>query len=590
MYERVSHLLGAALNAYASARGIGADVPVHLTRPPSRAMGDYASNVALLLAEREGRRPAEVARELLSYIDDREGLLDGQPQLAGKGFLNFRIRIDHWLSRIPLARSRGTAFFLAERKGGDRINVEFVSANPTGPLHVGHGRGAVMGDALVKILRAAGHDAASEYYVNDRGRQVHNLGVSLHYRYAALFDPGASAPEGEDWYRGMYVEDLARELRKQAGSSLLGAGGDDPRFREFAASRLEDGIREDLEALGVTFDTWFHETQLSEETLQGTIEELIRKGHAWKNEDGSVAFKFDEEDTGDPQERILVKRTGDYTYFGTDIPYHLDKIRRGFTRLINIWGADHHGYVPRMIASLKAFGYDPETLKVILVQMVSLNRSGQPIKMSKRSGEFVTLREIVDEVGRDAFRFIFLTRRPDSQFDFDIDLAKKRNLDNPVFHVQYGHARLCSILRKAREMLGVDLDGLPESESVRLLREKLVLEEEREILKDAFRIGEVIQDSARTLQPHRLATFAMDISKALQSYYTVRWRVHGDPVLPPESTIAAGKSFPGGWDVEKTLARLLWIDAVRIAVKTALDLLGVSAPEKMEKSDGDEET
>ncbi len=586
------------MKAYAASRGIDVDVPIHLTRPPDPGMGDYASNVAILLAEKEKRCPTDVAGDLAALLEDREGLLEEPPRPAGKGFLNFRVRFACWVVMVPQVRRQGKEFFLRREGRRDRINVEFVSANPTGPLHVGHGRGAIIGDALVRILRAAGHDVTAEYYVNDRGRQIRKLGTSLHYRYNKLFDPDFPPPEKDDWYQGDYVEDLAKELKEKRGSSLLGLSSGEGEFSKFAASRLEDRIREDLEDIGINFDCWFHESKISDEQIWEKINELKERGYAWEDDKNhSVAFRMGGEgESGDTKDRILVKsgkdgkEYGEFTYFATDIVYHLDKIARGFTRLINIWGADHHGYIPRMKASLKAFGYDPGMLQVILVQMVSLSRSGQPVRMSKRSGQFATLREIVAEVGRDALRFIFLTRRPESQFDFDIDLAKKRNLENPVFHVQYGHARLCSMLRRAEQQFGIDLNRVSETETQNLLERKLILEEERRILKQALKLGEEIADCARTLQPHRLATFAMEVSKALQSYYTIRWRVHRDPVLPPQALLAQGEDrWRWVWDMEKTLARLLWIDVVKKALGTALDLLGVEAPEKMEKAGSEEE-
>ncbi len=601
MYKKVSHILEKAVHRFVEKEGLERKVDsIHLMRPPSHEMGDYASNVALMLADAARRPPREVAEAIIGHIDDHEGLLDETPTVAGKGFINLKVNTDNWLRMVQEVRGKGASFAHAPAMTQDRVLIEFVSANPTGPLHIGHGRGAVIGDALVNVLKAAGHDVASEYYVNDRGMQVNNLGLSVHFRYNRRFDADFPEPGGENWYRGQYVEDIAAKLEKEYGASLLSQSPDTPVFKDAGAREMLRTIREDLEALGISFDTWYHETQLGEDKMRQTVDDLIGRGFAWKNEDGSVAFRYEDDRGGkekkekkegceEEKERILVKKNGDFTYFAADIPYHLDKLGRGFDRMINIWGADHHGYVPRVKASLKAFGHDPSKLKVVLVQMVSLVRDGQPVKMSKRSGDFVTLRQIVDEVGRDALRFIFLTRRPDSQFEFDIEGAKRKNMDNPVFYVQYGHARLCSILRKAKERHHVKLDSYSDDEVFRLLREKLTLEEELSTLKDALRLREVVGDAARTLQPHRIATFAMDISKSLQSYYTMRWRVHKDPVLPPASAIAAGQRLPEKWDEEKMLARLLWIDSIRIAMKAALDILGVSAPERMKKVEVEDE-
>lgn len=582
-------MLGRAVTRYMQKSGIRKQVSVHLMRPPSPEMGDYASNIALLLSEQAGKKPADVAGEIIALIEDPESLLDEDVTIAGKGFMNFKIKVEEWYRMVPEVRSTGEAFFRASESTGRKILVEFVSANPTGPLHVGHGRGAVMGDVLVNILKAAGNDADAEYYVNDRGRQVQGLGVSLHYRYNELFKPDFPRPEGENWYRGAYLVDLAKELKAGHGSSLLAEAPESPVFKDFGVNRLIEILKEDLEALGVTFNIWFRESQITEDILQNMISSLKHKGYIRENEDGSIAFKIEGEDRDEEKERILVKRTGDYTYFATDFPYHIDKIERGYGQLINVWGADHHGYIPRMKAALKAMGHDPEILKVLLVQMVSLMRGGEPVKMSKRSGDFVTLREVVDEVGSDAFRFIFLTRRPDSQFEFDIEAAKKKNLDNPVYYVQYGYARLCSILKRARERFNVNLNSCSNEEIVGLLQSKLKREDEKAILKNALRLNEVIGDAARTLQPHRIATYVMDMSKDLQSYYTVSWRVDKDPVLPPEARLGQEKRFPADWDADRSLARLLWIDAVRIAMKAALNLMGVAAPERMERIDEGEE-
>lgn len=583
MYEKVKRIVEIALSKYLKSKGFHFNVPIRLMKPPDFDMGDYASNIAILLAEREGRKALEIAKDISSFVEDKEGLLAEEPVIAGKGFLNFKIKKERWFSLVPLLRESGEALFFPPGSERKKINVEFVSANPTGPLHVGHGRGAVIGDTLVRLLRATGNEVCAEYYVNDRGKQIRTLGVSLHYRYNKLFNSDFPEPSEEEWYRGEYLTQIAEELKKAVGDSLRQKGSHCPEFSRFASKMLEDKIREDLAALDINFDRWFYESSITDSILWGNINYLIEKGFAVKNEDDSISFKMEGFELADPKERILVKKGGrDFTYFGTDISYHLDKISRGFDKLINIWGADHHGYIPRMKGALKAFGYDPEILKVILVQMVSLSRDGQPIKMSKRSGEFVTLREIVDEVGKDAFRLIFLMRRPDSQFDFDIEEAKKRSLHNPVYHVQYGHARLCSILNRAKEKMAINIDEISKNRIPDLLMEKLTLEEEVTILRESLKLSDVVNDSVRTFEPHRVATFIMDLSKMLQSYYTQRWRVYKDPILPPDSIMGSSSDWKNSWDMEKTMARLIWADSIREVFRTSLNLLGVSAPERME--------
>ncbi|MBI5499271.1 MAG: arginine--tRNA ligase [Deltaproteobacteria bacterium] len=586
---------------------LATDIAPVVGRTKSEEHGDFTTNFAMVAAKAERKRPRDIAALLAVELSGHADI--EAAEVAGPGFVNLRVRGDAWVRGIDEALAAGESFGRLPSTGGAPINVEFVSANPTGPLHVGHGRGAVVGDALVRLLRAAGREVTAEYYWNDRGAQVRELGRSVWIRVHEQLHGKLPVVEGENWYRGDYVKDLARDAAADArfaaevgngpaggaAAGLVALGPDDPRFVDYGCERMKMSIIATLARLRVAF-----EHQTSERAIAADVEpfflELESRSLAYR--DAGAIFLRIEGREGEDKDRVVRKSDGEWTYFATDLLYHANKLDRGFGRLINIWGADHHGYIPRMRAGLAALGRDPKALEVLLVQMVNLTAGGQPVKMSKRSGDFVTLDELVDEVGVDATRYMFLTRRHDSQLDFDIELAKKKSLDNPVFYAQYGHARLCAILRRGAELL--DAGRVPES-SRALLAEglgrtsgratippgALGLVEERKIARALLALPDQVAEAAEAREPHRIVYFVQELSQAFQRYYTERWKRHADPVLPPARLEDPGLA---AWNWERTAARLRWIRAIRAAVRGALDIAGVQAPERMEWSeDGDRE-
>ena len=587
-------------------RGVvkGSTTPL-VTRARSEEHGDFTTNYAMVAAKAEGRKPRELAELLARELERHPDI--AEVQVAGPGFVNLRLRTETWVRALDVPVAEGERF--GSHAPGDEapINVEFVSANPTGPLHVGHGRGAVVGDALVRLLRAAGQRVTAEYYWNDRGRQVRELGRSVSIRLRQLLDPATPPPADENWYRGDYVRDLAREAPADPAFAEVAAGDraearlrvlaalpeNDERFVVYGRDRMQAAILATLAKLRVGFDYQESERRIAA-SIAEFYAELQRRGLACER-DGAL-FLATEGKEGEEKDRVVRKSDGEWTYFATDLLYHADKLRRGFGRMINVWGADHHGYIPRMRAGLAVLGHPPQTLEVLLVQMVNLLSDGQPVRMSKRSGDFVTLDELIDEVGVDATRYIFLTRRHDSQLDFDIALAKRKTLDNPVFYAQYGHARLSAILRRAEELAaGPVPEGARERLAAGLGRPgappvpeaALALPEEHRLARRILALPDVVLEAAEAREPHRIVSFVQEVSQAFQSYYTARWKRHDDPVLPPARLSPEALA---AWDWERTAARLRWIRAIRAVVRAALGIAGVEAPDRMEWSeDGDRE-
>ncbi len=525
-------------------------IEVELTKDPGH--GDYASNIAMVLAKQAKKNPREIAKMLTERIEDREGLLD-RVEIAGPGFLNFFVR------QAGFARLLGDVHLQGERYGSSdlgrrrRVQIEYVSANPTGPLHIGHARGAVVGDVMANILDAVGFKVFREYYINDAGNQMNNLGKSVLLRYRELL--GETVEFSEGCYRGEYIRELASELRKKDGDRYIREKPEDliPRFTEFAAGAILEGIQEDLRIFGCVFDRYFSERELYRDDGVGKLlGELEEKGFIYR-EEGTLWFRTTA--FGDEKDRVVVRQNGDPTYFAADIAYHLNKFQRGFESVIDIWGADHHGYIPRMSAAVQALGYEKDALKVILVQLVNLLREGKPVAMSTRSGEFVTLREVVDEVGRDAARYNFLMRRSDSHLDFDLEIAKKQSNENPVYYVQYAHARICSILRIAAER-GYTVPAYDRAD-LSLLQ----LPEEVDLVKAVTRFPEVLEGAARSLEPHRVTFYLNDLAGLFHSYYNKNKVISDDAAL--------------------TGARLFLCRSVLTVLQNALKILGVSAPEKM---------
>lgn len=541
---------------------------VVLEVPKEAGHGDFACTVALGLARSERKAPKAIAECVVKNISDPDGLLD-RVEVAGLGFLNFFLKDSAWQSILKDIDRQGTSFGHSHVGGGRMVQVEFVSANPTGPLHIGHGRGAAVGDSLCRLLAFAGYDVRREFYINDYGSQVENLAASIYMRCRQLSgdmgpevtatavsgDVGDDGPDTSNLYMGEYITDIAREFMEDPGFEALRDDAKREYCREEGIKMMLAQIADTLKAFGVGFDEWY-----SERTLYGpernlvteAVEELRAKGLVYEK-DGAIwleTTKFD-----DDKDRVMVRSNGQTTYFASDIAYHRDKYRRGFAEVIDIWGADHHGYIPRMKAAVSALGNDPDSFKVLLVQLVNLMREGEPVKMSKRSGSFVTLSEVMEEVGPDACRFTFLLRRSDSHLDFDLELVKRQTSENPVYYVQYAHARLCSVFRQAQEA-GITLPLVSEVD-LGLLK----LDEELSIIKKLAGFPELVEASALALEPHRLTYYLQELAGELHAYY-FKHRFITD-------------------DLPLTYARMHLVNAVRTVVGTALKLLGVTAPEKM---------
>ncbi len=519
--------------------------------PRQEHHGDYASNFCMVMASRLKCAPRKIAEKLLPQLG-QEALFE-RVEVAGPGFLNFFLSPVFWQKNLLTMKEMGQEYGKTDVGQGEKVLVEFVSANPTGPLHVGHGRGAAVGDSLCRVLAMAGFDVTSEYYINDVGNQMQTLGRSVFLRYQEFFGKDVDFPP--ECYQGDYIIDIARKIAQEYGDRFL----DDEftKHAEFfinkAVSEIFGGIKKDLEDFRVKFDNWFSERSLHESSLvEETIHELKKAGKIYEKE-GALWFKTS--DYGDEKDRVVRRSNGVLTYFAADIAYHRNKFERGFQKLVDIWGADHHGYIPRVKAAIAAMDFDPDALDVLLVQLVNLIEQGQVKAMSTRAGEFVTLREVMDDVGADAARFIFLTRRCDSHLDFDLDLARSQSQENPVYYVQYAHARLASVFRMAKDS-GIVLRA---AEDVDL--SKLQDPEEMKILKLLAGFPDMVAQSALALEPHRISYYLTELAGLLHKYYT-KHRFIGD-------------------DPEVTQARLLLADVIKTVLKNGLGLLGVSAPEKM---------
>lgn len=520
--------------------------------PRSREHGDLATNIAMLLAGQEKRSPREIAEMFAAKLRQADpGIL--KVEIAGPGFINCFIDARAWHDVLEMIESQGERYGSADIGRGARVMVEFVSANPTGPLHIGHGRGAAVGDAVARVLAFAGYDVVREYYVNDVGNQMNNLGRAAYLRYLELHGREVEFPD--DLYKGDYIRDIARMVAQSHGERFVHEAEQDSRafFTRFASDTILQGIRDDLQDFGVEFDSWFSERTLFERgEVQAALEQFRVDGLAYE-QDGALWFAASR--FGDEKDRVVVKEDGKTTYFASDIAYHRDKLKRGFTSMIDIWGADHHGYIPRLRAFLRALDVADDAFSVILIQMVNLLRAGVPVAMSTRSGEFVTLREVMDEVGRDAARFSFLTRRSDAQLDFDLDVAKKQSDENPVYYVQYAHARICSIIRVAGER-GFSLPLFSDIDAA-----LLGTDEETGLLKKLSQFPALIAGSARAREPHRIAVYLMELVGDFHSYYNKHRVVSEDEAL--------------------SRARLHLMTCIRTVLHNGLTLLGVGAPESM---------
>lgn len=531
------------------------DLPPLLLEPPKqREFGDLATNVAMLWAQRAKKPPRVIAELILKNIEDPQGLL-ARKEIAGPGFLNFTFSSQFYYQRLSeLAEGKEGSVDIGR---GRKVQVEFASVNPTGPLHVGHGRVAVTGDVLARLHQAVGFDVEREYYVNDAGKQMENLGRSLYMRYQELLGIPSEFPV--DGYPGDYVKELAQKVKDANGSRFTEVPQDTAIefFTQYGGDALLQAIRKQLEDFGIHFDSFFSEKRLREkDEVAETIKFLRSRGLIY-SQDGAEWFKST--GFGDDKDRAVIKSDGELTYFAGDIAYHRNKFERKFDKLINVWGADHHGYVARLKSAMQGLGYDPAILQVVLVQMVQLTRGGEPVRMGKRTGEFVSLEEVLQEVGRDAARFFFLMRKSDSHLDFDLDLAKRQSSDNPVFYVQYAHARVASIFEQARKSGLLDGGVVRGNHPVAL--ERLELGEELELIRQMVQFNDVLEDSVRELEPHRMVFYLLELAGEFHRYYN-RFRVISD-------------------DLGLTHARLFLVQNVQTTIRRGLEILGVEAPLKM---------
>jgi arginyl-tRNA synthetase len=554
MFPAAIHRAIAASLAAAAAAGELADLTglaFTVERPRDRSHGDWATNAALVGARRARRPPAEVAALVVRYLPvvphlERVGV-------AGPGFVNFTLA-PSWYREVLARAARGGPGHARSQVGADeRIQVEFVSTNPNGPLHIGHGRGGVVGDVLCRVLEYVWHPVEREYYYNDAGAQMGRFAASLEARYLQALGREAAVPE--DGYHGAYLEDWGRELAAEAGQALAALPSVELRSRvlRWGLDRAMRDIEETLAMARIPFDTWFSEAELHR---RGEVEEAIRlleeRGHVYQAE-GARWFRSTE--FGDEKDRVLVTGDGRYTYLAPDVAYHLDKFARGFDRLINIWGADHHGYVPRMKAAVAALGFDPDRLELIITQMVNLFRGGEPIRMSTRTGEFVTFREVIEEVGVDAARYNLVAVSPDTTISFDLEEAKRQSMENPVYYLQYAHARVHS-LKEFAAAAGVERRPLEEVDLPLLAHPAEV-----ELLKQADRLGEEVREAAARRAPHRIVAYGQDFAAAFHKFYTDCRIVTDDAAL--------------------TQARLWLVEAAGSVLLAVLGLLGLSAPDHM---------
>jgi len=531
-----------------------AELSFSLDRPPQPQFGDFSTNAALIASSRAQRKPREVAQQLVAALGDVSGLCQ-RVEIAGPGFINFHLG-PSWLHELIATVLKNGELSAGNLGQGQRVQVEFVSANPNGPIHIGHGRGGVIGDVLARVLAAAGYDVQREFYINDAAMssQMVLFAQSLEVRYRQLCGEKVELPE--NGYKGEYVIDLARELLAEHGETLRTLPGGErlAQFLELGKVKMLSWQRSTLSALGIEFDQWFSEQSLHD---AGKVQEAIdrlREGGYTTEADGALWLKTTA--FGDEQDRVLVRSNGVTTYLASDLAYHFGKCDRGFARSLDIWGADHHGHISRMKAGLAAVGLDPDRLDVLLYQIVRLFRDGVEVKVSKREGDIITVSEVIEEVGVDATRFFFLMRSHDSRLDFDLDLAKKQSADNPVYYVQYGHARICSILREAEERtVGAALS--PDEVTLELLTHP----QEIALMRKLAELPNEIELAAQRYEVHRLTRYATDLAAAFHGFYT-ECRVLGEAAA-------------------LTAARLALVRATQLVLKQVLGLLGVGAPERM---------
>ncbi|WP_338752057.1 arginine--tRNA ligase [Bacillus sp. FJAT-52991] len=552
--EKVQEELKAEVKAAVVKAGLAQEeeIPaVILETPKEKAHGDYSTNMAMQLARVAKKAPRAIAEDIIAHFDQSKASIE-KIEIAGPGFINFYMNNQYLTDLVPVVLQEGDKYGETNAGHNQKIQVEFVSANPTGDLHLGHARGAAVGDSLCNVLQKAGYDVTREYYINDAGNQIHNLALSVEARYFQALGQEKDMPE--DGYHGQDIIGIGQKLAEEFGDKFASMSQEEryQTFREYGLKYEMEKLKKDLENFRVDFDVWYSETSLYE---NGKIDEALaalrEQGHIFE-EEGAVWFRSTT--FGDDKDRVLVKNDGTYTYLTPDIAYHKDKFERGHEKVINIWGADHHGYIPRMKAAVEALGYNRESLEVEVIQLVHLYKNGEKMKMSKRTGKAVTMRELVEEVGLDAVRYFFAMRSGDTHMDFDLDLAVSQSNENPVYYAQYAHARISSILRQGEEQ-GMNIN--PDADLSLLGAEK-----EIDLLKKMGDFPQVVAEAAEKRIPHRIANYTQELSAAFHSFY------NAEKVLDPNNKALSE-------------ARLSLIKAVQITLKNALQLIGVSAPEKM---------
>ena len=538
-----------------------------LERPREEGHGDWACTIAMRLAKAAHMNPRQIAQILVDNLPEND-VIDSV-EIAGPGFINLTLANAVFQNVISEVRQQGANYGKSTLPEPCKVDLEYVSANPTGPMHVGHGRWAALGDSIARVMRHAGYDVDEEFYINDQGNQMNVFADSLVVRYQQAL--GLDVEMAEASYGGGYVKELAQQIIDRDGDKWLSVDPDERRveFREIGYSAMMENVKETLEIFGNHFDTWFSERSLfvpgedGNTKVDRAFEAMKEKGYIFE-QDGATYFRSTA--FGDEKDRVLIKTNGELTYFMSDVAYHYDKMQRGYDHLIDIWGADHHGYIPRCQAMMAAWGY-PDALEVVLGQLVTLFRDGQQVRMSKRTGEMITFRELIDEVGVDATRYMMLSKSSDQSIDFDIEVAKKKDASNPVYYVQYAHARICSILRKAAQARGIETEGISVDDLVSALAVDgadlsiLAHESELELMRKMSDFTDLVAGAARDRAPFRLTHYAQDLAALFHSFYT-NCRVIGE-----------------GQEIEQ--ARLALADSARIVLALALGLLGVSAPERM---------
>ncbi|MBL7158046.1 MAG: arginine--tRNA ligase [Candidatus Omnitrophica bacterium] len=530
------------------------EIELEVPRDPSH--GDFTTNAALRFAKVFREKPVDLASRLNEEIKknlEKTSLKSAirQTEATSGGFINFCLTKDFLRAELKNIHKSGHSFGGEKKPGGKKINIEFVSANPTGPLTVAHGRQAACGDALARILTFLGYHVTKEYFVNDVGTQITLLGKSIHARYLELNGMEGVLPEGG--YQGEYIKEIAQKILDKYGRRFIKDTSEETAFiARFGVNYILDTIKSDLGQFGINFDAWFHQSAISDKTINAVLEGLKKKGYVYEK-DGARWFKSTS--FGDDKDRVLVKSDGNFTYLAPDIAYHLNKYKRHYARLIDIWGPDHHGYIPRIKAAVQALGYSDDSIDLLIVQLATLFRNGVALSMSTRKGEFLTLKEVIEEVGSDVAKFFFLMRKLDSHLDFDLELAKSQSQDNPVYYIQYAHARIASIIGFSKKIEAKlksqkeDLSALDRPEEVLLLR-------------TLCRFPLTVSAAARTLEPYRIVEYLNELAKIFHSFYTKHRVVSED-------------------NPELTAARLALVSGVKTVLANGLDLLGVSFPERM---------